>query len=660
MLKYRHFLIDLTFLTLIATGFYLAFIESYSLLTPDEGRYAGIAEYMLRHGAWITPKQDGITFLDKPILVYWLEIFSMKLFGINEFAARIVPLCFGVLGVNMTYIAGRGLFNRRTALLAALILMTSPLYFFEAHYSNMDLAVAVLISGALWMSLLGFQLKPGLQRRSYFWVAYVFAALAILTKGLIGIVFPMMIIGLWILCLNEWRQLKHMSLFPGLLIILLLVCPWYFAAEYQTHGFFNYFFVVQQFDRYTGEGFNMMNPVYYYLLIILVGMLPWSIFLPQAIVNRGKQLIGFRKASKTWFLVLWVIMILIFFSIPSSKISSYILPVFPPLAMLIARYCDTQWHELLSKRSTKISLWILGLLMLAVIVAVYVLPGKLLKYGHAPLEYTVCVTAIIFIVVLLGSQLHWLKKSFTRYFTFMFVSSIVIYLSIYAGIRFYAPSTPKTIAKTISRALKPNGIIVAYYTYNADIPFYLNRSMYVTANYWQDPATRLRDDWRSELAKGADLEGKTPLLMNDKTLKQLWSSNQRVIVYTNKDWLSAFKQKIDQHPTILKQIGHDYVLTQGEKNLHDDLNTSTSRQLPPPALQKNPTPESSTQSPPRNQNSSSSAASASSSDALPSMVHDDYPKGNPNTVYTLPSNQIQTKAHWPQHSHPELKTKSAG
>ena len=593
---------DLIFILAACTLFYIVFIHSYILLTPDEGRYAGIAQEMLRHHQWITPKQDGNTFLDKPILVYWLEIFSMKAFGITEFAARFVPMCFGILGVGLIYIAGRALFNRRTAIVASFILMTSPLYFFEAHYTNMDEGIAVLLSGALWFAIMGLELKPGLARKAYFWVAYVFAALAILTKGLMGIVFPIMIIGMWTLILHEWRQLKHMSLFSGLIIILLLVSPWYFMAEYQTHAFFRYFFVVQQFDRFSGNHFNMHNPIYYYPLIVLAGMLPWSVFIPQTLLDQCKRLRHLRTASKEWYLILWTVLILVFFSIPASKISSYILPIFPPLAMLIARYFDLHWQQLFARRSTRISLWALAILITACIVAIFFLPQHLIHSGKAPTVFIVSFALSLVLTLFLGAKLRWLRTSFTRYCSFMIIASMAIFTLTYSSLHYYVPSTDKQAAQFIKSHLNKNGIVVSYMNYDGDLPFYMQKNMYVVTYGWHDPAILRGDNWQGELAKGAKMQRNFSLLLNEQELQKKWQSSQQVIVFVYEKSLNQFYQKIDKNPTILAQFGPYYVLTQN-RPATDAGNpaTSASHQLPQPESPKSSAPESSRQSPPRNQ-----------------------------------------------------------
>ena len=124
----RQWAIDIIFLALLFGFFYAFWIGSYALFTPDEGRYSEVAREMVTSGDYITPRLNGVAFLDKPALYYWLQASAIHLFGLKEWALRFWPAALGILGCLMTYTAGFLLFNRRTGILAAIILATSPLY----------------------------------------------------------------------------------------------------------------------------------------------------------------------------------------------------------------------------------------------------------------------------------------------------------------------------------------------------------------------------------------------------------------------------------------------------------------------------------------------------------------------------------------------------
>lgn len=163
-------IIDISLFAVIFLGFYLFCLGSYPLFTPDEARYSGAARAMLISRDFITPHVNGIPFLDKPILYYWLQAAAMSVFGVNEWAIRLFPVLIGLIGCIVTYLTGRLLFNRETGLVAATILATTPLYFGGAHYANLDLEVAVWISSALLCTITAIQVDN--RRRWFMYAAY--------------------------------------------------------------------------------------------------------------------------------------------------------------------------------------------------------------------------------------------------------------------------------------------------------------------------------------------------------------------------------------------------------------------------------------------------------------------------------------------------------
>ncbi|HLB42337.1 MAG TPA: glycosyltransferase family 39 protein [Gammaproteobacteria bacterium] len=335
----KSWLIDIISLTTILIVVYTVFLGHYPLFTPDEGRYAEIALNMAITNDYITPHMNGVIFLDKPILHFWLQAIAIKLFGVKEWAIRLPPALFGIMGVLLIYICGRHLFDRRCALISASILATTPLYFGGAHYANLDLEVAVLISCALLPFISAVQKKD--HRLYFLLISYMSAALAFLAKGLIGIIFPMMIIGTWLAFSWRWLELKKIHLLLGFSVIICIITPWYILVQQANPQFLYYFFIEQQITRYlSGAIFNNQMPFWFFLPVILVGFLPWTIFIIPALA--GKSI--FYHSTKL-FLILWIMIIFIFFSIPHSKLVGYILPIFPPLALLVGNYLSETWNN---------------------------------------------------------------------------------------------------------------------------------------------------------------------------------------------------------------------------------------------------------------------------------------------------------------------------
>lgn len=324
--------------------FYFLFLGSHPLLLPDEGRYSEVAREMLASGDFITPRLNGSLFFHKPILFYWLQTIPMSLFGINPWAIRVMPALFGVGGIVFVYWATSLLLGRTIGRMAAIILGTTPLYFGAAHYANLDLEVAVWLNASLLSLLVGVLHE----KKSWLIAAYIFGALAFLTKGLIGLAFPAAIMGVWILSTRQWHLIKKLQLPLGLIAFSIIALPWLAIVSYRNPDFLHFFFYVQQFDRFAGSGFNNVAPWWFYIAITIAGFLPWTYFL-----GRHLKLLYSTQQHKNiiLYLSIWALVVLIFFSIPSSKLVGYILPIFAPLAILTAMMMvETNVHKKLFNR----------------------------------------------------------------------------------------------------------------------------------------------------------------------------------------------------------------------------------------------------------------------------------------------------------------------
>ena len=311
------------------TILYFMFLGSHPLFSPDESRYSEVAREMLASHDFIIPHLNGSLFFHKPILFYWLQTLSLSVGGINPWSIRAIPALFGIGGILFTYWSTSLLLGRQTGRLSAIILGTTPLYFGAAHYANMDLEVAVWISFSLLSLLIGILHN----KKSWLWFAYVCGGLAFLTKGLIGIFFPVAIMGLWILITHQWNLIKKLQLPLGILLLAVIILPWLILASRANPDFLHFFFLVQQLQRFSSNQFNSIQPWWFYIVLMVGGFLPWSYFFFTRLKPFYKQ---YYNNKIVIYLTLWVIVVLIFFSIPASKLAGYILPMFTPLAILTA------------------------------------------------------------------------------------------------------------------------------------------------------------------------------------------------------------------------------------------------------------------------------------------------------------------------------------
>ncbi len=546
----QSWLIDLLFIATLLGVFYALWIGGHALFTPDEGRYSEVAREMIVSGDFITPRLNGVAFLDKPILYYWLQASAIKLFGLKEAALRFWPAFIGILGCLMTYFAGRQLFNRRTGILAAIILATSPLYYGAAHYANLDLEVAALISITLFFSAAALHSTSPLRRTTLFILAYIFCGLAALTKGLIGIAFPMMIIGLWILLLNRWNMIRHMRLVIGLSIFAVITIPWYYLVQKANPEFLHFFFVNQQVARFLTKGdYNNQTVTWFYVPIVLAGFFPWSIFVIQAVVKNIKAVWNNRQQHTfELFLLIWFVLIFTFFSIPKSKTIGYIIPIFPALALMVGHYLDSLWD---TARTKGFRLGIITFIALSFLMATAAIVSPYFMDIETPAIPFLTLTAALFLIA--GFGLYKLLKydSFNKIVYGLIAIAGAGLLILSASLSVINEKTIKPIAQVIKPQLAPTDEIVAYYKYYQDLPIYLERRITIVAD-WNDPDIAKKDNWQRELWYGMPFQNTKDWLINEAAFWQRWNSDKRLFVIMGKGYYKDFLTKANKR---VQQLG---------------------------------------------------------------------------------------------------------
>ncbi len=298
------------------------------LLLPDEGRYASVAREMLL-GDGLVPTLNGLPFFHKPPLFYWLDMAAMQLFGTNAFAARFASMLGAwLLGASL-YFALRRWHGARAAAITLGVLATCPFFFIGAQYANHDMLVAGLITSAV----LAFARALDEPRVALGWLVagWVACALAVLAKGLIGFVLPALIIGPWLLAQGRWRPTFKLLHPLGLLGFVLVAAPWFATMQSRYPGFFDYFFMEQHFRRFAQSTFNNVHPFWFFIVVLPALTLPWSAWLPQAAQRAWAQ-----RDARIGLLAWWVVAVVGFFSLPSSKLVGYVLPALAPWCVLLA------------------------------------------------------------------------------------------------------------------------------------------------------------------------------------------------------------------------------------------------------------------------------------------------------------------------------------
>jgi len=304
------------------------------LVKPDEGRYAEIPREMVASGDWLTPRLNGYKYFEKPALQYWITAAAFTAFGQNEWAARLWPGLTGFLGVLLVVWTGKRLFAPPAGPYGAAVAASCALYVAIGHVLTLDMALTFFISTSVFAFAVAQQDSGENERRRWMLVAWAAAALAVMTKGLIGIVLPAGAVALYVLIERDWKLLGRLHALGGGLLFLAIAAPWFIAVSLANPEFLRFFFIHEHLERFTTREHGRYQPVWYFVPVLLAGVLPWIVDLFPALGRAWTRVPEVRFQPRR-FLLLWCVVVFAFFSASDSKLGSYILPMFPALALLI-------------------------------------------------------------------------------------------------------------------------------------------------------------------------------------------------------------------------------------------------------------------------------------------------------------------------------------
>ena len=346
---------SLLILLVVFATLWFSLLDHRKLIKPDEGRYAEIPREMVTTGDWLTPRLNGIKYFEKPALQYWATATAFTLFGEHHWTARLWSALTGFLGVLACFFTTRRLWGGTAALYAASVLGSSLLWVMIGHVNTLDMGVSFFLSGAIFAFVLAQrdQASPA-ETRNYMWLGWLALGLAVLSKGLIGLLLPAAtLIGytLWQRDFSLWRRLHLRS---GLALLLAVTAPWFIAVSLANPEFARFFFIHEHFERFLTKAHGRYQPIWYFLPILLIGMLPWLIGM-FAMLRQAWRRETHSRFQPRRFLLCWCLLVFSFFSLSSSKLASYILPLFPAIAALIGTYLAElgqrdaramRWHAL--------------------------------------------------------------------------------------------------------------------------------------------------------------------------------------------------------------------------------------------------------------------------------------------------------------------------
>lgn len=478
-----------TMLVLFLAG-WLYTLGNRTLVPTDEGRYAEMAREMLVTGDWVTPRLNGIKYFYKPPLQTWMNAATFAAFGLGEWQARFWTGLCGLFGIALTGYAGRRLFDARTGLYGMLVLGSCFMWFGLGHVNTLDMG----LSGMMTLALCGLLLAQhdnatSMERRRWMLACWAGMALAVLSKGLIGVVLPGAVLVLYTLITRDFGIWTRLNLKRGLLLFFVICTPWFVLVSLRNPEFPHYFFIHEHFERFLTKVHRRTGPWHYFIPLLLIGMTPWLGLLPQSLINGVRRMRGTDPATAAQadsrpalfrpglLLVIWAVFIFFFFSYSSSKLPSYILPIFPALALLAAMQIRRNGQRGLE--------WSAVLLLLMGIV-VAVLSTQLARFSYFPLEnpylmayqpWLQAASAVAIGGALLALYWQWRKQVDATVLT-LAASGIICWLLIFSATKEHGNyRAGMSLMPAFERELTPDTTLYIVGMYDQTLPFYLRRTL---------------------------------------------------------------------------------------------------------------------------------------------------------------------------------------
>jgi 4-amino-4-deoxy-L-arabinose transferase-like glycosyltransferase len=544
----------------LAALLYLPGLGRPALWEPDEGRYAEIAREMVVSGDYVTPRDDFELYFEKPPLVYWANAASIQIFGVNEFAARLPSALFSIGQIVVTAALAEMIFGAATGLFAALALALSPLFFGFARFATLDPALAFFLTAALAAFYLAAReesfSRPSARRSML--ISAAMLAFGTLAKGPVALLLGGAIALVWLAVERRLRQIAAMPLVWCGFIYAAIVLPWFILMEARNQGFLRFFFIHEHLERYVSSSEHGWGP-WFFIPIVIGGAWPWIFFVPLGwSAMRARDALpessssSSAQGSAATFLAIWFVVIFVFFSIPRSKLGSYILPALPPLA-IVAGFGLSCLRALddASRRRLLATIALANLVLVACVLAFF-------EFARAPIVPALRFDGLLIATVLTAGTIAMYSFGRTAsrvpYAIGALALAMLVTVPLADSVREDASaiSTYRNLATAVRPYVAGDCTLASYRHYVQSLPFYTGHRE-TRVEYWGE---------LSEVSPPTP--GKSPFLIGSETrLRQAWSSGSCMILIANERDLKGLQDSLKPAPVVIGCEGKKLALYKG-------------------------------------------------------------------------------------------------
>ncbi|MDD5461403.1 MAG: glycosyltransferase family 39 protein [Methylococcales bacterium] len=552
----------LAFSFILSAYMLFARLGGLPLISPDEGRNAEVAREMSLSHSWLVPTYNGLTYLDKPAFYFKTVALSFSLFGESEGSARLSSACFGFLLLVVTFLFCRRVYDQRTAILAMLIVATTPLYILFSRTVIFDMSLAFFVCSSIFACYLAEECEEK-QRKRWYLIGALSAGIATLIKGPVGFILPTLVITVFYVIEGRLAAMKEVFALRNGVIFLAVVLPWFIGLSLLRPDFPYYGIMRESLARFTTSEFHRTAPFYFYAPIIAGTFFAWSFLLPESIIVAWQKRKRWSRADRLF--VVWAIAVVLFFSVSQSKLPGYILTAMLALGVLTARVFALAFDNSSGRAARIVLHGTIPLLLLSISAALLLgvvafdpeLFEKRFQFKDGLFELfisTLPALSITFgIVALLAALALWTRN--TRLILVAFMSFPILFLSVNFDLLtlFAQTRSSHSLAQQIPATLPPSAELACMECLPNGLPFYLKRLVTVlsidgkelTSNYVEFTLNSGKP-WP---------EGIVPL---KETGQWLATRNHPVYLLAKQDYLTVLKAIAKQYGVEVEELGFNY------------------------------------------------------------------------------------------------------